>query len=319
MKDRFGREIEYLRISVTQNCNLKCIYCSPGENNCVQKCPVPLRPEEFEKIVRSMAKVGIRKVRITGGEPLTRTDVCEIIERISKIQGIEDISMTTNGINLDRMAEKLKSAGLKRLNISLDSLKKDRFEYITSGGRLESALKGIEKAMAVGLNPVKINTVLIKGVNDDEIDNFIQMTKDKPLEVRFIELMPIGRFGEQNSDKIVRNSEIINARPELVFCEDSVDGQPARYYRIEGYKGKIGFISPISHKFCSSCNRIRLTCDGKIRPCLGSNGEVDVAQVLRKDPDKLDAFIEKIIYEKPEGHNFGRDFSSTKSMNMIGG
>ena len=319
MKDVFGREIEYLRISITQNCNLKCIYCSPDQNSYEQKCSVTLTPEEFEKIVRSMAKVGIRKVRITGGEPLSRTDVCEIIERISKVQGIEDISMTTNGINLDRMAEKLKAAGLKRLNISLDSLKKEKFEYITCGGRLEDTLKGIEKAMAVGLKPVKINTVLIKGVNDDEIDDFIQMTKDNWLEVRFIELMPIGRFGEQNSDKIVRNSDIIDARAELIFCEDTSEGQPAKYYRIEGYKGKIGFISPISHKFCSSCNRIRLTCDGKIKPCLGSNGEVDITEVLRQEPDKLDAFIEKIIYEKPEGHNLGKKFSSTRNMNMIGG
>lgn len=285
----------------------------------MQKCTTTLTPEELEKIVSSMAKVGIRKVRVTGGEPLTRTDVCEIIERISKIKGIEDISMTTNGINLYRMAEKLKAAGLKRLNISMDSLKEDRFRYITGGGRLEDTLKGIERALELGLNPVKINTVVIKGVNDDEIDEFIQMAKDNPLEVRFIELMPIGRFGEQNSDKIVYNSDIIRDRPELIFCEDGLRGAPASYYRIEGYKGKIGFISPMSHKFCSDCNRIRLTCDGKIKPCLGNNGEVDVTAVLRQNPDELDAFIEKIIYEKPEGHNFGSNFSSIRNMSMIGG
>lgn len=319
MKDRFGRIIEYLRISVTQNCNLKCIYCSPGESSCAQKCSANLRPEEFEKIVGSMAKVGIRKVRITGGEPLTRTDVCEIIGRISKIRGIQDISMTTNGIQLDRMADKLKSAGLKRLNISLDSLDEDRFKHITGGGRLKDTLNGIEKALALGLNPVKINTVLIKGVNDDEIDDFIQLTRDRPLEVRFIELMPIGRFGEQNSDKIVYNSDIIRARPELIFSEDSLGGQPARYYSIAGYKGEIGFISPVSHKFCNSCNRIRLTCDGKIKPCLGNNGEVDITEVLRQNPDRLDALIKKIIYEKPEGHNFGSNFSSVRNMSMIGG
>jgi GTP 3',8-cyclase len=319
MKDRFGREIEYLRISITQNCNLKCLYCSPGESSSVQECSVNLTPEEIERIVGSMAKVGIRNVRITGGEPLIRPDVFEIIERISKIKGIEDISMTTNGINLDKAAEKLKAAGLKRLNISLDSLKEDRFKYITGGGRLTDTLKGIEKAMVLGLTPVKINTVLIKGVNDDEIDEFIQLAKDNPLEVRFIELMPIGRFGEQNSDKIVFNSDIIQARPELVYCKDFLRGSPAKHYRIEGYKGKIGFISPMSHKFCSSCNRIRLICDGKIKPCLGNNKEVDIIEVLRQNPEELDAFIKRIIYEKPEGHHFKDDFSSTRNMSMIGG
>jgi GTP 3',8-cyclase len=318
MKDRYGREIEYLRISITQNCNLKCLYCSPGESS-MQKCTITLTPEELEKIVRSMVKVGIRNVRITGGEPLTRGDVCEIIERISKIKGIEDISMTTNGINLDRVADKLKAAGLKRLNISLDSLKKDRFHYITGGGRLDDTLKGIEKALVLGLNPVKINTVLIRGVNDDEIDEFIQMAKDKPLEVRFIELMPIGIFGEQNSDKIIYNSDIINKRPELIFCGDGLRGAPAKYYRIEGYKGKIGFISPMSHKFCDRCNRIRLTCDGKIKPCLGNNGEVDITDVLRQNPNEMDAFVQKVIYEKPEGHNLGSSFSSLRNMSMIGG
>jgi GTP 3',8-cyclase len=319
MKDRFGRQIEYLRVSVTQNCNLKCIYCSPDENSCVQKCLDALKPEEFEKIVRSMAKVGIKKVRITGGEPLIRTDLCEIIELIYTIPGIEDISLTTNGINLDWMAKKLWTAGLKRLNISLDSLKKDRFKYITGGGRLEDTLKGIEEALALGFNPIKINTVLIKNVNDDEIDDFIQMAKDNSLEVRLIELMPIGSFGEHNSDKIVYNSDIINARPELIPCESSPGGQPAVYYRIEGYKGKVGFISPMSHKFCNCCNRIRLTSDGKIKPCLGNNGEVDVIGVLRQNPDQLDAVIEKSIYEKPEGHNFGKNFTTTRSMRMIGG
>lgn len=319
MKDRFERDIEYLRISVTPNCNLKCIYCSPGEGSCVQKCTDALSPVEFERIVASMAKAGIRKVRITGGEPLIRSDVCEIVERVSRIKGIDDISMTTNGIHLDRMADRLKAAGLKRLNISLDSLKPERFQYITGGGKLEETLKGIEKALALGLHPVKINTVLIKGINDDEIDDFILLAKDNPLEVRFIEMMPIGRFGEQNADKTVYNNDIISDRPRLVFCGDSLKGQPASYYRIEGYKGKIGFISPVSHKFCSSCNRIRLTCDGMIKPCLGNNGEVSVIEILRNNPGELDSFIEKTIYDKPEGHNFEISFSSARNMSMIGG
>jgi cyclic pyranopterin phosphate synthase len=318
MKDQYGREIEYLRISITQKCNLKCIYCSPDGNKSRTQC-LALTPEEFEKVVRSMAAVGIDKVRITGGEPLTRADVCQIIKRISSIPGIQDISMTTNGINLSRMAKKLKAAGLSRLNISLDSLKADKFRYVTGGGALADTLHGIEKALELGLTPIKINTVLIKGVNDDEIDDFIHLAKDKPLEVRFIELMPIGRFGEENSDKIVSNSEIIRARPELIFCKDSSKGHPATYYKIEGYQGKVGFISPMSHKFCRSCNRLRLTCDGKIKPCLGNNGEVDIVNVLRQNPDRLDAAVRKAIFEKPRCHHFETGFFSVRNMNMIGG
>lgn len=319
MKDRLGREIEYLRVSVTHNCNLKCIYCAPHENSCIPNAPEALTSAEIEAIVRSTVKAGIRKVRITGGEPLVRPDVCEIIQLISRIEGIEDISITTNGINLDELAVDLKKAGLKRLNVSLDSLNHDKFSYITGKGKLEDVLRGIQKALSLGLNPVKINTVLIKGVNDNEIDDFIRLAKDSPLEVRFIELMPIGKFGEENSDKAVFNSNIIEAWPELVFLEDSLTGQPTTYYTIAGYKGKIGFISPISHKFCDRCNRIRLTCDGKIRPCLGNNGEVDVIDVLRQTPKLLDGFIRQCIFEKPEGHHFENSFSSVRNMSMIGG
>lgn len=319
MLDQFGRLIEYLRISVTQNCNLKCLYCRPDEKEDGPNCMNYLTPEEYGKIVKAMVSLGIRSVRITGGEPLIRKDICEIIERISKIEGIEDISLTTNGIRLDKMAEELKAAGLRRLNISLDSLKKDKFEYITGGGKLEDTLNGIQKALALGLTPVKINTVLIKGVNDDEIDEFINLTKNSQLEVRFIELMPIGKFGEENSDKIVYNTDIINSRQELIFCEDTLKGSPARYYKMDGYKGKIGFISPMSHKFCDCCNRIRLTCDGKIKPCLGNNGEVDVTGILRQTPEELKEFIRKVIFEKPYGHHFERGFSSKRDMNRIGG
>jgi cyclic pyranopterin phosphate synthase len=316
MKDSLGREIDYLRISVTNNCNLKCLYCSPGSNIIHHD---ELTPEDFEIIVRNMAELGIKRVRLTGGEPLIREDICEIIQRISNIEDIEDISMTTNGIYLDGMAYKLKLAGLHRINISLDSLKADRFLRITGGGKIENVLKGIEAAVNAGLDPVKINTVLMKGINDDEIDDFMLLAKEQSLAVRFIELMPIGRYGEKNTDKIVYNTDIINSRPQLIFCEDILEGQPASYYRVTGYKGKIGFISPISHRFCGSCNRIRLTSDGKLKPCLGNNGEIDITQVLRSNPDELKAVIHKAIYDKPQGHSFGNGFSSVRNMSMIGG
>ncbi|MFZ5986233.1 MAG: GTP 3',8-cyclase MoaA [Bacillota bacterium] len=333
MKDRFQRQIEYLRVSVTQNCNLKCVYCKPdndmaeldrkmagicsktsGDNDCT-----PLTSEEFEKVIRIMVDLGITRVRITGGEPLTRGDICDIVERISAIPGLDDLSMTTNGISLNRFAKSLKQSGLRRLNISLDSLQRERFRYITGGGNLDSVLKGIEKALDAGLSPIKINTVLVKGLNDNEIDDFMSLAKDKPLEVRFIELMPIGCFGEKNADKIVYNSGIIGSHPELMPVERVYSNHPAEYYSIEGYKGKIGFISPMSHKFCHFCNRVRLTCDGKIKPCLGDNGEVSIVDILRSNPDSLRDAIAKAIYDKPEGHSFGRVFNSVRNMSMIGG
>jgi cyclic pyranopterin phosphate synthase len=274
---------------------------------------------EIESIVKSAVKTGIKKVRVTGGEPLVRPDICDIVERISRIDGIIDLSMSTNGINLDRLAEGLKAAGLMRLNVSIDSLNSDKFTYITGRGKLEDVLKGVGKALSIGLSPVKINTVLIKGINDNEIDDFMLLAKDSPLEVRFIELMPIGKFGEENADKRILSTDIIKAHPDLIFLEDSLNGQPTRYYTKKGYKGKIGFISPISHKFCDRCNRIRLTFDGKIRPCLGCNGEVDVVNVLRQTPEKLDEHLRRIIFDKPEGHHFDGNFSSQRNMSMIGG
>lgn len=319
MKDRLGRDIEYLRVSVTQNCNLKCIYCAPDENRVSSNCCSSLSPEEYKTIIMCMVNNGINRVRITGGEPLTRLDVCDIIKAVSKLPGIKDLSMTTNGIHLATMAKDLKKAGLMRLNISLDSLKGDKFKHITGGGRLEDVLKGIDEALKVGLTPIKINTVLIKGINDDEIDDFINLAKYDPIEVRFIELMPVGKFGDQNRDKIVYNTDIIASHPQLVLCEDNNENGPSQDYLMEGYKGKIGFISPMSHEFCGSCNRIRLTCDGKIKPCLGNNGEVDAIGILRNNPEKLEELVKRVIYEKPEGHNFSKKFESDRSMNLIGG
>ncbi|SHE46109.1 GTP 3',8-cyclase MoaA [Alkalibacter saccharofermentans] len=319
MKDRYGRKIEYLRISVTQNCNLKCIYCDPEGDNCKEDMDNNLSPVEIESIVRSMAKIGIKKVRITGGEPLVRSDIVEIVKRVSSVKGIEDVSMTTNGISLHRYARQLKDGGLKRLNVSIDSLKEEKFRMITGGGDLKKTLEGIDMALDVGLMPIKINTVLIRGVNDDEIDDFINLSKDRPIESRFIELMPIGDFGEKNADKIVFNADVINERPYLKYLKRSDKGAPAQYYTVEGYQGKVGFISPMSHKFCSDCNRIRLTSDGRIRPCLGDNGEVDIMEMLRKNPGDLDKLIHEIVYNKPIGHHFGEDYSSSRKMSRIGG
>jgi len=316
MIDQFGRKIEYLRISVTQKCNMNCIYCNP-EGECETLCD-SLSIMDFKRIVQSMAKCGIKKIRITGGEPLLRNDLCELVQTLSQIDGIDDISATTNGIRLKEMAEPLKKAGLKRVNISLDSLNEEKFKYITGGGKLSVVLEGIASAVKAGLFPIKINIVVMKGVNDEEINAFINLAKDNPIEVRFIELMPIGDFGEKNKEKVVFNSSIIRTHPQLISMESTSSG-PASMYTIEGFKGLIGFISPMSHQFCHLCNRIRLTCDGKIRPCLGQNGEKDLIPVLRNHPENLDEFIRTAILEKPKGHHFGEEYKSTRSMNKIGG
>ena len=319
MRDRLEREIEYLRLSVTQNCNLNCIYCRPSEKEKNDNCCQGLTPQEIEKAVGAMVRLGIKKVRITGGEPLTRIDVCDIISRISGIPQIEDISMTTNGMNLAAQAENLKRAGLRRINISLDSLRSDRFQFITGGGRLENVLEGIGKAVSVGLNPVKINAVLMKGLNDDEVEDFIRLAKDQPLEVRFIELMPVGKFGENNRDKIVFNSDILAGHPMLKPARDRFQSGPATMYELPGYQGRIGFISPMGHRFCASCNRVRLTCDGKLKLCLGDNAEADIVGILRENTENIDEAIHELIYNKPEGHNFNRRFTSNRGMNAIGG
>ncbi|MBC3889033.1 GTP 3',8-cyclase MoaA [Acetobacterium paludosum] len=319
MIDRYGRKIEYLRISVTQNCNLKCIYCNPDGDHCKENQEQNLSPKEIEKITRAMAKAGIKKVRLTGGEPLVRHDIYEIISRISRIKGIEDIAMTTNGINLLKMARDLKTAGLQRINISLDSLNKDKFKQITGGGELEKTLEGIDLALELGMTPVKINTVLIKGVNDNEIDEIIELARNRPIEVRFIELMPMGCFGENNADKIIRNDEVIKVRPALKYLEKNDKSVPAVYYGMEGFAGKIGFISPMTHQFCSDCNRIRLTSDGKIRLCLGNNEEVDIREALQLKAKNMGVIMKQIIFNKPMGHHFGEKFSSSRKMQMIGG
>jgi cyclic pyranopterin phosphate synthase len=319
MKDQFGRKIEYLRISITENCNLKCIYCTTVGQNTTGGCESGLTSKEIKTVIAVMINLGVKKVRITGGEPLLRPDIGKIIEGIAGIKGIEDLSMTTNGIYLSKMAPDLKKAGLKRVNISLDSLKQERFRFITGGGNLDMVLDGINQALENDLNPIKINTVLVKGINDDEIDDFIRFTKDYPVEVRFIELMPIGRFGERNGDKIISNQDILDSHPELAKCEDDEPSGVAAYYRVDGYKGKVGLISPMSHKFCHCCNRIRLTCNGWIKPCLGDNGEVNVLEVLRNNPQGLLEFIYRVIYEKPAGHNFQGGYRSERTMKSIGG
>ncbi len=319
MLDNCQRNINYLRMSITQRCNLNCIYCTSSCEKVDNEMQETLLPNDFEKIVVAMANLGITRVRITGGEPLIREDVCEIINKISKCKLIKDISLTTNGILLNKYALNLKKAGLKRVNISLDSLKDERIRKITGSSCLNEVLIGVKKVLEVGISPVRINVVLIKGINDDEIDNFINVAKEYPVDVRFIELMPMSKFGQQNSSNIIYNNEIINSHPNLKPVKIKDDVGPATYYTSDELIGNIGFISPFSHKFCHKCNRIRLTADGKIRPCLAKNGEFDIVPYLNQSPLKLQEFIKNIILCKPSEHSFEKGFVSKRNMNEIGG
>ncbi|MBC7959570.1 MAG: GTP 3',8-cyclase MoaA [Vallitaleaceae bacterium] len=318
MLDKQGRNVDYIRISVTRDCNLKCLYCN--SDGCIkeQDHSQRLTPQDYKQIVSVSAELGIKKVRITGGEPLMRPDICDIISAISSIKGIMDIALTTNGVLLAQMAQRLLDAGLTRVNVSLDSMKEETFEYIAGVNKLKNVLNGIHKALEVGLIPVKINTVLIKGINDAEIDDFIQLTKEMPVDVRFIELMPIGKFGEENRDKMVLNSDILTSHSGLMAVDMGSSSQPAAYYTINGHKGRVGFISPISHMFCERCNRIRLTNDGKLKPCLGNNQEIDLRAAL-KDPNMLRDLIGKAILDKPCKHEFNKKFVSQRDMSEIGG
>jgi len=318
--DSFGREINYLRISVTDLCNLRCKYCMP-EKGIGKKCHNEmLRNEEIIRIVKDMSELGITKIRITGGEPLVKKGIVEMISEINKIPKVEEIVLTTNGILLAEMADELKNAGLKRVNISLDTMDEIKFEEITRKNKLAKVLEGIDKAIEVGLTPVKINTVLIGGFNDNEVSDFIELTKERDIDVRFIELMPIGEASLWNKEKFLSTDSILENEKNLCPVVGKDKSSPAKYYKLPESKGNIGLINPISCSFCRNCNRIRLTSDGKLKLCLHSDIEIDVINVLRNGGD-IKEVIKEAIINKPEEHRLGdEDFKPvTRNMNRIGG
>ena len=318
MLDKKGRKIDYLRVSLTDRCNLRCIYCMP-EDGVDKKCHQEImRFEQIEKIITACAVLGIKKVRFTGGEPLILKGIDKLIAHTASMQSIKDISLTTNGILLADMAEDLKKAGLSRVNISLDTLKPYKFKEITRFGDIGKVMSAIEKCMSLDMVPVKLNTVLMKGINDDEIGDFINLTKDMPIQVRFIELMPIGE-GYKYFDKCsMKVEEILERFPELVQVHD--DSRVASVYKMPNAKGSVGLISPISCKFCSECNRIRLTSVGTIKPCLHSQEEVNLMPYL-DDQEELIEMITNAVYNKPEEHHLETDKKShsAKMMYQVGG
>lgn len=313
MKDNFGRDINYLRISLTDNCNLRCIYCTPEKLS--QKKEEKLLFEDISKIIKVAKEIGIKKIRLTGGEPLLRKDLFQIISEIKK-SGINEIYITTNGILLEEKIKDLKEAGLIGVNISLDTLDEDIFNKITRGGEIKKVINGIKKSLSLGLK-VKINSVIIKGINEDSIYQLAELTKSNKIDVRYIELMPIG---EGKKYQGLNNNEILKKLKNRYKLEEyfEINGV-TEYYKLKDSKGRIGFISPINNCFCKECNKIRITSSGEIKRCLNEEGRINLKNINSENEIKF--LLENEIKNKPEKHLFGekKELIEKKNMNEIGG
>ena len=322
LSDSFQRPIDYLRISVTDRCNLRCVYCMPAEGIDLLAHEDVLSYEEIYRVATAAAELGIKKVRITGGEPLVRIGLSSLIEMLAQIDAIDDIALTTNGILLARYADELKAAGLRRVNISLDTLKPDKFRLITRGGDLDNVLESIEAASTAGLNPIKINVVVMARSNDDELLDFARKTVDDGWHVRFIEHMPFN--SEMASSSFVSVNEVrerLASLGELEPCTFKGNG-PAKYYRLPQAKGTIGFITPVSEHFCFHCNRLRLTADGRLRPCLLSEQEIDLRQPLRQEisAEELKKLIKRAVDSKPQKHKLAEGLvPRNRPFSQVGG
>lgn len=317
MIDRFGRNITYMRISVTELCNLRCRYCMPEDGICKKSHFDMLTEDEMITAVEAAASLGVTKLRITGGEPLVKKNIVSICRRAAAVAGIKEVCLTTNGVLLPQLAKPLKEAGVKRLNLSLDTLDRDKYAYITRIGRLDAFLTGLDAAFEAGFEKIKINTVLIGGFNDDEILSLAELTKQYPVDVRFIEMMPMYDSGDFGENAFVPYTRVLDALPKAVPTEH--DGGVAKLYRLPGAQGSIGLISPVSAHFCGDCNRIRLTADGRIKPCLHSADEYSLKGL---DFDGMKKILEEAIRNKPAWHgNLDALHRSQagRNMNQIGG
>ncbi|MBN2984944.1 MULTISPECIES: GTP 3',8-cyclase MoaA [Cohnella] len=303
--DRFGRKHTYLRISVTDRCNLRCLYCMPEEGMQFMNQDRLLTYPQIAEIVSTAARMGISKLRITGGEPLVRPNLHELIGELSAIPGIEEIALTTNGMLLAPQAQKLKEAGLSRVNISLDTMDASRFRFIARRGELKRVVEGIEAAGKAGLAPIKLNCVLLKGINEDEIGSFLRLSYEQPLHVRFIEYMPIGHDDANWRNSYLPLTRVLEEAERLGFKLQAepapVGSGPSENWRIEGGAGSFGLIHPISDHFCKSCNRLRLTADGHIKPCLYWMDELNVREALGSS-EAMEALFRRAMQIKPENH-----------------
>jgi cyclic pyranopterin phosphate synthase len=323
--DAFDRRIDYLRISLTDRCNLRCVYCMPASGMHFMPRPELLTSEELVLVVRAAAKAGFRKIRLTGGEPSLRPDLIELVRAIKSVPGIEHMAMTTNGLRLHKTAAALKEAGLDRLNISIDTLDPVKFRQMTRGGRLDQVWEGIKEADRVGLHPIKLNAVIVRGLNDDEVPQLAALTLEHRWEMRFIEVMPLTGVANVAQDGVVKSEELI-AQIEAAYGPlESLGLAPtdsARRYRIPGAQGKLGFISAISDPFCSTCNRMRLTADGRLHLCLLRDDEVDLRAAIRSGASEaeIEQLVRHAVAIKPWGHGLPEGVLPTlRGMSELGG
>ncbi len=317
MIDRLGRNITYLRISVTDKCNLRCRYCMPEDGVCKKEHMDMLTEDEIIHAVEVAAELGITKLRITGGEPLVKKNIVSICRRAAAVEGIREVCLTTNGVLLPQLAKPLKEAGVKRLNLSLDTLQPEKYAYITRIGKMDTFRAGLDAAFEAGFEKIKINSVLIGGFNDDEIEAMANLTREYPLDMRFIELMPMYDSGDFGKEAYVPYSRVLEKLPEAVTVPQ--DGGVAKLYRLPGAKGNIGLISPVSAHFCGECNRLRLTADGKLKPCLHAADEYSIKGL---DKAGIKAVFEKAIWNKPAWHgdlDAIHRSQAGRNMNEIGG
>ncbi|WP_027856021.1 GTP 3',8-cyclase MoaA [Marinobacterium jannaschii] len=324
--DGFGRKITYVRLSVTDRCDFRCVYCM-SENMTFLPRQQVLSLEEIETIARAFTEMGVTKIRLTGGEPLVRKDVLQLFSSVGALPGLKDFCLTTNGSQLRRYAEHLKASGLKRLNISLDTLDPVRFERLARKNRLDQVLDGISAAKDAGFEKIKLNAVILKGRNDDEIVPLVDYARDMQVDISFIEEMPLGDISEHDRAETFCSSDDIRQQIDQVYplmatAENS--GGPARYWRMQDSESRIGFISPHSHNFCGDCNRVRVTVEGKLLLCLGNENAVDLKAILRRYPGEIDRVkdaIRQAMNVKPERHHFTTDgdVQIVRFMNMTGG
>jgi cyclic pyranopterin phosphate synthase len=323
LKDQFGRSIQYLRISVTDRCNFRCVYCMPAEGLAWLPKQEILSYEEITEVVRQLAPLGLRRLRITGGEPTIRPDLVRLIAMLKAVEGIEDIALSTNGAKLPVMAADLVAAGLDRVNISADSLRQDRIVAIARRDLKFDPVRAFESAINAGLDPVKVNVVVMRGLNDDEVEDFARLTLTLPIHVRFIELMPVGEMAHLTGEHIVPSDEVL-ARVRKIGALEPASGPakgngPAKYYRLAGAAGTIGVITPMTHTYCGDCNRVRLTADGRLRTCLYGDHEVNLREPLRAGIGLEPLFVQALA-EKPKEHNLLQlRVGGLKALSQVGG
>lgn len=323
--DTFGRRIDYLRISLTDRCNFRCVYCMPAVGMQFLPRPELLTSDELLLVVRAAAAAGFRKIRLTGGEPTLRPDLVEIVAAIKSTPGIEQIALTTNALRLGKLAQPLKDAGLDRVNISIDTLDPQKFRQITRGGRLDMVWEGIAAADRVGLRPIKLNAVVVRGLNEEEVPQLAALTLTYPWEMRFIEVMPLSGVADVAEDGVVKSTELISQLEAIHGPLESLGlaaADSARRFRIPGARGKLGFISAVSDPFCATCNRMRLTADGRLHLCLLRDDEVDLRAAIRggATPAQIEQLVRHAVALKPWGHGLPEHVLPTlRGMSQLGG